>query len=225
MRVEKKFHKLIQKQGAEHRALLLEKIRENIKDDNIEKKPPAPRKKSKKHLWGIIAPVAAAAACAVIIPCALLLGKDDGTEYYSDGGDYTLSTTDKTLKQYNEEFGTNYLYYDLYDVADDMYDGFIVPTGGGSAIGMTERIIVLQNGWNIDMNVVDSEVSTESFEHFEETCSNLDTSFGFEIKWAVSEKDVRCTFIYEDNKYYIKFYGEKDEAFFFDKLALRFTGG
>ncbi len=136
MREEKDFKKIAEKRLSPMLGDISKEIKsefpEMFKEDERQNSKAA--RTRKKAVFGTLAALAAVAACcAVILPCALLLPREDtgGTHYApsapSDPWDvsgaspapgFTVEKTELTIKQYNERYGTNILYLDVYETAD-----------------------------------------------------------------------------------------------------------
>ena len=149
MSIEDKFHKLIQTHGQKERDSILKDIYAQMPELAPKSKPVKKRMSLRQKLF-ISMPIVAVGVCAaVVLPC-VLIDKNPQTNItptynYAQGIDFETKTEGAlSIKEYNDRNGTNVLFFDWYDMADELVVNNFV-SKADNILGIEERA-VLFNG-------------------------------------------------------------------------------
>ncbi len=149
---------------------------------------------------------------AVILVAAVLLivfvpRKPDGGGNGLDGfvgsaEQYSLVSTEYTIKNYAEQTGNNFLYFDWYDQTD--YEDQVVKLNAtDKIICYKEKIIDMETGYMITFYITNLKTDIDLLNKFKE-CKDIQNIKNTEIKWDDGITEDIATFEYKGFKYYVE---------------------
>ncbi len=206
MSKEKKFHQLIEELDQEQKKAAWEKIKENdVVYDTQSVSFPAPKKRGiavwKKAL-------ATGALSVLIVGVGAFVGvkyflKDDQpTTRYYDTSMYETQASSMTLKQRVEQENKELLFLDWYDITDFYLDQVYILNGVNQEIGYYEKIVDINTGSLVEINIVNKAYQLQSLENFDKT-TDISAIGSVQINWISTKNTSRAKFSYGEYNYYV----------------------
>ena len=145
-------------------------------------------------------------AAAILITAILLIvlvpRKSDGNDSFGSSKEYLTVTSEYTIKDYAEQTGNDFLYFDWYDQTE-YKDNIIKSKVTGKIICYNETIYDMDTGYAITFNITNSTTEIDSLNKYN-SCSNIENIRGIEIKWTKDSSLYFATFEYKGFKYYME---------------------
>lgn len=95
----------------------------------------------------------------------------DQTRYCAQS-EYTKNEVSMTLKEYSLQNGDNILYFDDYDIAEDLFDYSYSLNETSEIIAFKEEYFNIDNGYYIILSITDIFTEIEEFSFYKKQCSN-----------------------------------------------------
>ena len=95
----------------------------------------------------------------------------DQTRYCAQS-EYTKNEVSMTLKEYSLQNGDNILYFDDYDVAEDLFDYSYTLNDTGEIIAFKEEYCNIDNGYLIFLSVTDNLTEMDEFIVYKNQCAD-----------------------------------------------------
>lgn len=220
MNERRKFDKLVRATGAEERDSLLEDIRSRCGLARQEHK-------KKAFTWGRLAAViscfVAVACVAIVLPCVLLRGNEDtggenGNRYFGIGETMT-QRSQYTLKEYNELFGTDFLYLDWYGEPNDCLTDILLVMETEERVSIREGIINISTFDSIQIQLTKTNIHLDYLDELADLCEIQATVNGTRVDWSYQSEDLFAVFENGDYRYYFTLYGSNDDEHLFELLT------
>lgn len=214
----REFEKLAIKDGAEERGKLLEEIRRQCGMPTDERKS---RTVSRGKLAAVISACAVAVCLAIILPCVLLLKPDKSgvpTDKYCVDADIHSTDSPYSLKEYNELYGTEFLYLDWYDGNAEYTTNIRVLASTGEKVALYEDYLNIGTRDRVQILVAKPSLHTESLDDFTYICSLPYKVGDTTVGWANGIYDLYAVFTYGEYMYYVTLKDSVDQARFFEIL-------
>lgn len=209
---DKKIHNLIEQQDNKGKQENWAKIQSRLEENDGESgevenggNTRAVIFSKKAILYSICAAVLLA---AVILLIVLVPRKPDGGGNGLDGfvgsaEQYSLVSTDYTIKNYAEQTGNDFLYFDWYDQTE-YCSNYVVQTNSTKKIICYKEIIMdMESGYLITYHITNLKTDIDLLNKFKE-CKDIQNIKNTEIKWDDGITEDIATFEYKGFKYYIE---------------------
>lgn len=217
MSKEDKFHQWIEEQNQEEKAQAFERLKAELSLPDVQ-----PMKKSKKpfSFWlKRLVPVCTAIIICIGIGTGIYLSSNQQAEKpeeppqtpqdqtrYCAQSEYTKNEISMTLKEYSLQNGGNILYFDDYDVAEDLFDYSYSLNSTNEIIAFKEEYYNIDNGYLIFLSVTDNLTQMEEFTIHINKCSNETTINETTIKFHFLDTGY-TTWEYNGYRYYLETIG------------------
>lgn len=212
---ERKLLKLMEKDCEERRERNLQRLKEMHPElfPVVEK---SEKKKFNKKWIGLIVPTASVAAGLAIVLPIVLVGNNavvppPSRDRYCSSSEYTLRPVEQTIKQYNEDSGECYCYFDWYDISEDIYSFYYEDNITKEVLGVSESMYNMELEINIDLKATPKNIYLESLEIKNDTIKNETIINGDIVKWNIIGEDILCMVEHDDYRYYVTLYYSNDE--------------
>ncbi|MCH5161603.1 MAG: hypothetical protein J1G04_06190 [Clostridiales bacterium] len=229
MREEKQFKKIVEEKLSPLYGDIKKELEGEFPEMFEDKKEKAKRAdKRKKTAIGFLAAVAV--CCAVILPCALLLPREDNSNiHYGGGGDlgnsggapqptsYHVVDSDLTIKEYNEEYGTDILHFDFYDDASSCTTKLYVDNRTDEMFCIEERMVSVSVGTVTLMSEENGAEESVVGEYVYKCTLTQELDFG-ELKYIVTGGNVYGLFEYGNRRYGVTLENETNAQRLFELL-------
>ncbi len=223
MKEERKFDNYVRDSEKVHTNRVLSDIK--LVHPELDKKQSNRNKIKKRLAW--IVPFATIAVCtAIIIPCVLLndknIGKNPDTDnrYGYQIGDYNTRVVNSTIKEYNEQTGSELLYLDWYDVCVDGKTGcvtreyFDVKTD--ERLGFLETMMHEEKEIAMELSVVFNDNSLQRLAADIESCKIEAKINNVDVFWVKRNDNFIGTFLWNKNRYFLNLTYAPDENALFE---------
>ena len=216
---EKNLHKIIRNNSSIDNSALANALRK--KHPEIARSTPASNNKSiKKSIAkriAIFAPPVIAAVLAIILIPTILLNctntPDDKKSCTSMESDYTLSQVDYTVKEYNDIYGTNFLYFDWSNTTKYIVTEFS-QLKTKEFLGLGVNISNEETGDNITYVICAKGHSLDFLENNIRKCKNERMVSECSVKWITDDYNTYGIFLWNDYDYYITIKGNNETRLF-----------
>lgn len=162
----------------------------------------------KKRRFAFISAVAATAVCvAIIVPCAVLLpknnnsgnnGENDNIRYCAQG-EYTKQQHEYTIFDYRKNNNLNFLYFDWYELSEDCITYCYTSNSNNEVLGLEEQAYLPQSDEFVQLSITKKNVFLEEFDSVLASCQSERTVDNISVKWGVKGANALCLF--EDGRY------------------------
>ncbi len=219
---ERDFHKLIEQQKNERKDRLWEeKIKSEIPaEENVIEVNNGNTISVK--LQRILIPVAAS-VLAVLTVILLIVFKpwvSGPTLRYCTVSDYTINSTDQTLKDFSMQEDREILYFDWYEETEFFADNIYKLNSTQEVICFSEEITDINTGSQVKIFVTDNLTKIDFLENLKEVCTRSNTVKETEIFWKSNEFKSCAHFKHGSNDYYLEVEEPVDENYIFDLVEL-----
>lgn len=216
---ERKFHKLIEKQNAEEK----EAVRQRLQTE-LEFCKTAERKsffvRNKRWLFAL----AACFVCiAIVVPVSLkyvALNKDiEGGEdqpRYCTSDDYEIAPFDKTLKEYSFSLDIPTLYLDWYDTNGEHESTGYFDIETHEVLCVKEWVFNGETGDDVQIYLIKNNIIMDFVDENIKILSNKKVLDTVSISWVMTSFEAKAYFEYQDYCYYLYFYYPMSEQTIFD---------
>ena len=221
MSKERKFHQLIEEQNREEKdrvwAKLQQKEAERLaaekqtEEERAAQTPVLP--KATSFAWKKWAAVAASSLAVIFLgvfamvkyfPFELNIDSSSGQgDRYFTAISYETVETQKSLKEYAQENGKDWLYFDWYAETDHLKDNVWQLKDTQEVICFQEEIVDINTGCMVQIFVIEATTRLESFSLYEITDSISEVK-GVTVNWRIQEDKATVNFVYEDYRYYLR---------------------
>ncbi|MCM1295831.1 MAG: hypothetical protein NC311_09845 [Muribaculaceae bacterium] len=220
MNEKRKFDKLVRTTGAEERDKLLEDIRSRC---GLARKEDKKKAFTGGRLVTVISCCFVAVCVAIILPCVLLLGgKDTGgvnDSRYFGVGEIRAQRSQYTLKEYNNIFGTDFLFLDWYGEPNDCLTDILSIRESEERIGLRESITNIGTLDSIQIQLMKTNVHVDYLDELADLCAIQITINGTQVDWSYQNEDLFAVFENGDYRYYFTLHGSSDDERFFELLT------
>ncbi len=163
---------------------------------------------AKKRFAIFAPPVAAVCLASILIPCILLTGgsdssNNDSENYYCYAGEYSISFSDKTLKEISMETGGGILFFDWYDVGSDCVTSIYNLNDTDVTICVNESIYNLETDDYIELNVSPSKYILDIFSVVLDSCVDEIMIDNVKVKYSVDATNSYGIITYNSYTYYL----------------------
>ena len=206
-------HRFIENQNIEEKEALRKKTEEKLGFSFSREAS----KENKSHRVSKLCTAFATAFCAVclIIALPLIMNKSavpSGSGMLNDSGrygganDYYRQAAECNIKEYNYKHGTNMLYIDFYDIAEDVFTYVYFSGTDKSTLLFCETIYSQENFNEIDLYILDEKTVFESLRWHEEIAEsqNRMDAMGIQVNWFGTENAGTIVFRYKGYKYVVE---------------------
>lgn len=180
MSKEDKFHQWIEEQNQEEKEQAFERLKAELGLPDVQ-----PTKKAKKpfSFWlKRLVPVCTAIIICIGIGTGIYLSSNQQVEKpeeppqdqtrYCAQSEYTKNEVSMTLKEYSLKNGGNILYFDDYDVAEELFDYSYILNNTNEIVAFKEEYCNIDNGYLIFLSVTDNLTELEEFTVHKNKCTN-----------------------------------------------------
>lgn len=222
MREEQKINKALERDGINTQSEILDELKRRY--PQYVKQSETKREPNKKRRVAVIATLAAvAASVAIIVPCALLLpnkGDDGKNDYYCAQGEYSEGACEYTLREYSENYcGGNILYFDWYDVAEDLITTCYIRNNDKEVLCVEECGYLVDSDELIYLSVTKSNVYLSMFDAKINECKKKQSVDDHTVKWNLNGNEVACIFEDSGYRYFIRIPQGQDENRLFELVT------
>ena len=227
---EKDFHKIIQESSSKDNRALADRLRsthpELVRNANACKGIPS--KKSISKRIAIFAPLATVAVLAIFLIPTLLVytGNTTGSGDSSNIGHtpapshkYETSELNCTVKEYNELYNTNFLYFDFIDV----FDYAVTQYNSASSrvfMGLGVSLNNTKTNDDIEYYICSDADSLGFLEYNIKICINESMILENSIKWTTADNNSYGIFYYDGYGYYITLKNNPNETRLFELIEI-----
>ncbi|MCH5156525.1 MAG: hypothetical protein J1G02_01455 [Clostridiales bacterium] len=197
---------IISEQYKDDKAPFYEKIHQRV-EEMYERK--ALRKKRLKTFYKVF-PVSLAVvliiSLAIILPTVLQpTGEEpDGIIRYSDA-ELDIERLDYTIKDYQIRNNENYLYIDVYDIAEELTTLRYFKIGNESTTAyLQESFIHGETGYSIKLTIMKSNITVDEYENLVQSPQTMEVN-NVAVSYDISRLFANAQFEYLGYKYYLEF--------------------
>ncbi len=225
MRVEKKLNKAIKQDGIDTQSEILEELKRRypqyVKQSDKKQAP------VKKRRFAFISAIAAAAVCvAVIVPCVVLLPRNNGGGIggkenirYCTQGEYDKGNVEYTIGEYRETNNLNFLYFDWYEFGEDFRTFCYTSNSDNEVLGLEEQTYLPQSDEFVQLSITKTNVYLDVLDLIIGKCQNEDYVDNHKVAWSVAGEYATCIFENSGYRYFIQIEQGKDENRLFELVA------
>ena len=221
MSKERKFHQLIEQQNREEKDRVWAKVQQKeaerlaaekqTEEERAIQTPVLP--KTTPFAWKKWAAVAASSIAVIFLGVFAMVKYfpfESNIDSSSGQGDryftvlsYETIETKKSLKEYAQENGKDWLYFDWYDQTDYRKNYVLQVNDTQEIICYNEEMVDVNTGCIVYLFVIEDTTRLESFSTDEST--NLEANIqGTQIDWSMTDDKAYVNFVYEDYRYYLR---------------------
>lgn len=221
MSKERDFHRLIENQNREKKDAMWKKLESRLEEeiDNVESCGEV-LVLSKNRNLSYVKYIAISCVVALFLGLTVFLivnfgfKKDDGfidnENRYCTFNDYYKQETVTTIKQYNIENNTDFLFFDFYNFTEYICDTQFKLKDTEEIICLNEEIVD-EIGAFISFYITDEYTDLDILENFSTICVEQTSINRVTVNWGVKQETSFATFNYNGNNYYISVeYFEQD---------------
>ncbi len=221
---EDKFHKIIRQQDLDGKNRVWEKVENQLPEE--EKSILEVSNGSTLAISGhkkVLIPVIALACALILVVSAILIviynkGKSTSISYYGLD-EYSVTSTDLTLKQYNEQLKSPLLYLDLYEGTEYFEGTIYISNDNKKPICIQESILDMNTGYTVELFITDKYTQMFFLDKFS-MCENEYVYNNIQVKWALGVLYGMAAFEYNDCKYYLQVAEPDSEEVIIDYVKL-----
>ena len=231
MSKERKFHQLIEQQNREEKDRVLAKLQQKEAERLATQKQTEETKfsqipvlpKATPFPWRKWAAVAASSLAVIFLGVFATVNffpfesnidnssSVQGDRYFTVLS-YETVETQTTLKEYSQENGKDWLYFDWYDETDYLKNNVWQLKDTQEVICFKEEMVDINTGCMVHLFVIEATTRLESFSLDEST--NLEANIqGTEIDWSITEDKAYANFVYDGYRYYLRIQDPMDENY------------
>ena len=249
MSKERKFHQLIESQNQEEKARVWSKIQEKM-DTTAETEPIVVKEVTRNaklnwnwRKWIAVATATAAIIClsvfAVVkfLPNGDIIASDSSSgntqvetsesdsqneNRYCTAEEYTSSATVKTIKQYAQEIGKDILYFDWYEITEEVTNSVYQLNKTQEIVCYRENIINPETGDFLTLYVTEKSTQMDFLDDLCGPNQEISNYNQVEISWSTGLAKGYASFEYGGYKYNIELTEplEEDDVLEYAKLLL-----
>jgi len=218
---ERDFHKLIKQHDSESR--------EKLWEDRIKNKIPFEGQEEAVNNGGNTATIVkravipAVAVFAVVLTLILLLVFKPWVKQskfrYCSIEDYTINSTDMTLKDYSERIGEDLLYFDWYNKTETLLDYVYQLNNTSEIICFSEEMTDVNTGSTVSIYVTDNFTKIDFLEAIYESCIINRSVENVNVSWQISDFDASAHFEYNSYNYCLRIENPTDENYLFSLIG------
>ena len=208
MSLERKFHKLIEKQNQQEKEEKWQELQPALNlAPNEEVNSSGNTKvlfKSKARV--LICGIALFLIILAIITTVILwqnFNKKKQSIRYCTSEEYSIVDTEITLKEYAISINKNLLYFDWDDKDALIFEEVIKLDETDEIICFQETMIDLNTGFEVSLRVMESTTHIDAFDLIEALCVDSVEEQGIDVKWGGESFRCYAFFEYEGYRYYI----------------------
>lgn len=215
MSKERKIHELIEKGDREEKDRVWAKIQERMREETPQALP-APTPKARP--WRKWVAIAASSCAAVLIGVFAFVqffpfgGENENEGRYFTAQSYESIEHEKTLKEYNEENGTNFLFFDWYEETYHLKKYIWKLVENQETICAKEEIVDINTDCMVYLFVTKASDRLESFSTDENT-DKESTVQNVQVYWRYTGDKAVANFEYEGYRYYLRVIEPTDEEY------------
>lgn len=216
---ERKFHELIEKQNAEEKEVVRQRLQTELELCKTDE-----RKsffvRNKRWLFAL----AACFVClAIVVPVSLkyvALNKDiEGGEdqpRYCTSDDYKIESFGMSLKEYSQSLEQPFLYLDWYDFGDVSGRNSYVDKLNKEILCVSEKIFNLNTGDDVLIYIMKKDIIMDFVESYVQAMNNEEYVSDIKVLWRISNIEGYAYFEYENYNYCLYFLYPMSEQTIFD---------
>lgn len=209
MSLERKFHKLIEKQNQQEKEQKWQELQTALEFVPTEETNSSGNTKVlfKSKARALICGIALFLLILAIITTVLVcqnLNKKKLSIRYCTSDEYSVSEIDTTLKEYASSIKKNLLYFDWYDEDSIILEEVLKLDETDEIICFHEMLVDVNTGYEVSLRVVDRAIDIDMLALFETMCEQTLQEHGIDVKWGGSGFRSCAIFEYEGYKYYIE---------------------
>ena len=205
-------HRFIESIGAESKSALREKTASKLGFSLEGEKAEEQRANRVKRYFTVFVTAFCAVCLVVAFPFILRAGLKPSSQGTLNGTnpaggfDYYRRQADCNIKEYNRRYGTDMLYLDIYDDAEEVVTYIYLAGASNRVLYFCETIESRGGLGDLDLYIVDRYSAPESFAWREEIARNQHGALvgGVRVHWLSTENAGTVVFDYGSYKYFIE---------------------